>query len=117
MQKRQFAGKLKQGRVSRFDLTQNANQAGEYTRCFYQLCGSETVYQEVPCMEPATRWRAPRECGRLRSEAALWTFILQNFTRLVADWQEIYILKKYCAHDHCAELVENTEERFCNKHT
>jgi hypothetical protein len=115
----EFMSRLLQGRVSRFDLTQQCNMGGAYTRCFYQLDGCGPVYEEAGCRKPFTRWRTAADCEHDPAEAELWAFIRRNFTRTAGKCQEVYVAKKpqedYCAHDHCAEFV-SPGERFCSGH-
>lgn len=50
----QFANWFKQGSVERFEVTQDANQAGIFTRCFFKLFENDKLYQCVPLCQPFT---------------------------------------------------------------
>jgi hypothetical protein len=88
-----FQKRLLAGEVEAFDMTQDCNMGGEYTRCFYKLTGKDTIYQETPCDEPRVQWKTVD--GKLRrhynsKQLATWDWIDEHYTCAARDFQVRY---------------------------
>lgn len=51
-----FVDALAERKVDHFEVSQDANMAGSYIRCFYKLKGSDTLYEDVPLKNPAFKY-------------------------------------------------------------
>lgn len=87
-----FVEHLLAGRVSEFDLTQYANYFTTYTRCFFRLQDSNTVYQATPFTRLLTTWRdGPRDRRVRRADADRWAYVYAHFTCTEADCQVRFV--------------------------
>jgi hypothetical protein len=101
--KGEFRKRLLAGEVDSFDLTQDCNMAGEYTRCFYTLVGKATVYQETPISTPYIRWkRIEGVLKRLyqQEDKDTWTYIKDNYDRTSKDFQ-VQCKRKAAIEEEC----------------
>jgi hypothetical protein len=57
-----FLAHLHADRVAYFEITQDANIGGVYSRCFYRLKGEATIHQEVPLVAPGIGWKMAAGC-------------------------------------------------------
>ncbi len=88
-----FQKRLLADEVDAFDLTQDCNMHGEYTRCFYRLKGNETIYEETPCDEPRIGWKTIgnklTRCYKPR-QMATWSYIQERFVETETPYQVRY---------------------------
>ncbi len=89
-----FKTHLLAGQVDTFDLTQDANMGGEYTRCFYKM--GDTVFQETPCDSPYTKWvtlagENKARCRILKTDESIWKYINDNYSLTMNFYQLCYV--------------------------
>lgn len=121
----EFHTYLLSDRVERFDLTQHANQGGEYIRCFFKLIDSPTIYEDTPCDIPALWWRRSPDAPPLKSDYSwdreeqrhyvafadwthshTWQFIRNHFNAIsTKPFQLVFIRKQYCSQVTCSAFA------------
>jgi hypothetical protein len=93
-----FHDLLLSGRISEFDLTQDCNMGGSYTRCFYKLTGDDTIYKELYLPHLYIKWVRNPETKEIKTitkqeDSANWLFIYSIYDETRDDFQLRFVRK------------------------